>query len=32
MFPYQYLLAQHHESPSGDAAVHLADATQLGRR
>jgi hypothetical protein len=26
MFPYQHLLARHRESPSGEAAIHLADA------
>jgi hypothetical protein len=31
MFPYQYLLAQHHEPPSGDAAMHLADARAAQR-
>ena len=31
MFPYQYLLAQHHESPSGDAAMDFAGARAARR-
>jgi hypothetical protein len=31
MFPYQYLLAQHHEPPSGDGAMHFADARAARR-
>jgi hypothetical protein len=31
MFPYQHLLAPHHEPPSGDAAMHLDDARAARR-